>query len=38
MLPKRVLSLPQFGPYKDKPRCVIQDYDEMLDEYYKVRE
>ncbi|MCK5517180.1 MAG: aldehyde ferredoxin oxidoreductase family protein, partial [Desulfobulbaceae bacterium] len=35
MLPKRVLSVPEFGTYKNQPACVINDYDALLDEYYK---
>lgn len=34
-LPKRVLSTPEFGTYKDEQNCVIQDYQSLLDEYYK---
>lgn len=34
MLPKRVLATPQFGTYKGEEKCVIADYDALLDEYY----
>jgi aldehyde:ferredoxin oxidoreductase len=35
MLPKRLLSMPEFGAFKDKKECIIKDYHEMLDEYYE---
>lgn len=35
MLPKRVLSVPEFGAYKDNEECVIHSYEALLDEYYK---
>ncbi len=35
MLPKRLLSVPEFGAYKDEPDCVISDYEALLDEYYE---
>jgi aldehyde:ferredoxin oxidoreductase len=34
-LPDRVLSIPEFGAYKDEGNCVIQDYQALLDEYYE---
>ncbi len=34
MLPKRCLSMPEFGKYHNDPNCVISNYDELLDEYY----
>ncbi|WP_136796352.1 MULTISPECIES: aldehyde ferredoxin oxidoreductase family protein [Desulfosediminicola] len=34
MLPKRVLSVPEFGTYKDEEKCVISDYSKLLDSYY----
>jgi aldehyde:ferredoxin oxidoreductase len=34
-LPDRVLSIPEFGAYKDEGNCVIQDYQGLLDEYYE---
>ncbi|GAB1477134.1 hypothetical protein MASR2M70_19700 [Bacillota bacterium] len=34
-LPKRVLSVPEFGKYADHPECVIQDFEGLLDEYYE---
>jgi aldehyde:ferredoxin oxidoreductase len=36
-LPERVLSIPEFGTYADKPDCVTHDFDAMLDEYYIAR-
>ena len=35
MLPDRVLSIPEFGAYKDEGNCVIHDYQALLDEYYE---
>jgi aldehyde:ferredoxin oxidoreductase len=35
MLPERVLSVPEFGSYKDEKDCVISDYAALLDEYYE---
>jgi aldehyde:ferredoxin oxidoreductase len=37
MLPKRVLCLPESGPYKDETRCVIHDYEKLLNAYYHAR-
>ena len=34
-LPDRVLSVPEFGAYEDEDNCVIQDYQQLLDEYYE---
>ncbi|WP_243545670.1 aldehyde ferredoxin oxidoreductase family protein [Pseudodesulfovibrio tunisiensis] len=34
MLPERVRSVPEFGAYKDNSDCVIDNYEELLDEYY----
>jgi aldehyde:ferredoxin oxidoreductase len=34
-LPDRVLSVPEFGAYKDENSCVIQDYQLLLNEYYE---
>jgi aldehyde:ferredoxin oxidoreductase len=36
-LPTRILQLPEFGKYKDEARCVINDIDGLLDEYYEAR-
>lgn len=36
-LPKRVLSVPEFGKYSTVPECTIKDFDAMLDEYYQAR-
>jgi aldehyde:ferredoxin oxidoreductase len=36
-LPKRVLTMPEFGKYSDVDNCVIKDYDKMLKEYYLAR-
>jgi aldehyde:ferredoxin oxidoreductase len=36
-LPKRVLSVPEFGAYANEPNCVIQDFESLLDEYYDAR-
>lgn len=38
MLPDRVLSVPEFGEYADRPECVIQDFNALLDEYYEARQ
>jgi aldehyde:ferredoxin oxidoreductase len=37
IIPKRLMKMPAFGPYKDRSETVIQDYDAMLDEYYNAR-
>jgi len=34
-LPARVLSIPEFGPYKDEQDCVIHDFQALLSEYYE---
>ncbi|MGC8565223.1 MAG: aldehyde ferredoxin oxidoreductase family protein [Thermoplasmata archaeon] len=36
-LPKRVLSIPEFGKYANAPECTIKDFDLMLNEYYDAR-
>ncbi len=36
-LPKRVLQTPEFGKYSKIDNCTIQDYDKMLEEYYRAR-
>ena len=36
-IPERMKSLPAFGKYADEKRCVIADYEGMLDEYYRAR-
>ena len=36
-LPRRVLSVPTMGFYKDQPQCVIGDYDRMIRDYYQAR-
>jgi aldehyde:ferredoxin oxidoreductase len=33
-LPERVMSIPEFGIYKNQENCVIGDYQALLDEYY----
>ena len=35
ILHERVLSIPEFGAYKDETECVIHEYEAMLDEYYE---
>lgn len=35
MLPERVLSMPESGPFKDEEKCTIKAYDDLLDEYYE---
>ena len=37
VIPDRVKQRPLFGAYKDEDRCVIQDYNGMLKEYYQAR-
>jgi len=37
LLPERVKKIPSFGIYKDEPRCAINDFEGMLDEYYEER-
>jgi len=37
LLPERCLKLPEFGQYSSFAECKIQDYERMLDEYYKAR-
>jgi aldehyde:ferredoxin oxidoreductase len=37
MIPKRLLQVPAFGPYSDRPELEIKSYDAMLDEYYEAR-
>jgi aldehyde:ferredoxin oxidoreductase len=37
MVPQRLLGVPAFGPYSDKPELAIQNYGDMLDEYYLAR-
>jgi aldehyde:ferredoxin oxidoreductase len=36
-LPKRLLQIPAFGPYSNRPETEIKDYEAMLDEYYEAR-
>ncbi|MVT13969.1 MAG: hypothetical protein GPW19_00420 [Euryarchaeota archaeon] len=36
-LPKRVLSIPEFGKYANIPECTIKDFNLMLNEYYDAR-
>jgi len=37
VLPKRALSVPEFGIYENNEDCVIRDFDALLDEYYIAR-
>ncbi len=37
LIPERVKKIPSFGIYKDEKRCVIMDYEGMLNEYYEAR-
>ncbi len=37
LIPERVRQRPSFGIYQDEPRCVIKDYEGMLNEYYEAR-
>ena len=37
LLPERMKQKPAFGFYENEDRCVIKDYEGMLDEYYKAR-
>jgi len=36
LIPERVRQRPSFGIYQDEPRCVIKDYEGMLNEYYEL--
>lgn len=36
-IPDRAKQRPLFGAYQDEDRCVIKDYEGMLDEYYEAR-
>jgi aldehyde:ferredoxin oxidoreductase len=37
LLPERMKQKPAFGFYENEDRCVIKDYEGMLDEYYQAR-
>jgi len=37
LLPERMKQKPAFGFYKNEDRCVIKDFEGILDEYYKAR-
>lgn len=37
LIPKRAKQRPLFGAYQDEDRCIIKDYEGMLEEYYKAR-
>jgi len=37
MLPRRTLSMPEFGAYADQPDCLTRDFNALLDEYYAAR-
>jgi len=37
LIPERIRQRPSFGIYQDEPRCVIKDYEGMLNEYYEAR-
>lgn len=37
LLPKRAISTPAFGKYSDQPECAIDNYKDMLREYYVAR-
>lgn len=36
-IPDRAKQRPLFGAYQDEDRCIIKDYEGMLDEYYEAR-
>lgn len=36
-IPDRAKQRPLFGAYQDEDRCVVKDYEGMLDEYYEAR-
>jgi len=36
-LPERAVTVPVSGKYKDNTKCVIEDFDKLLDEYYIAR-
>jgi len=36
-IPDRAKQRPLFGAYQDEDRCIVKDYEGMLDEYYKAR-
>lgn len=35
VLPKRLLTLPETGPFKNTQECVVQNFNALLTEYYK---
>jgi len=37
IIPERAKQRPLFGAYKEEERCIIKDYEGMLEEYYKAR-
>jgi len=37
LIPERAKQRPLFGAYQDEDRCIIKDYEGMLEEYYKAR-
>jgi len=36
-LPERLFELPEFGAYSEEKKCIIKNYDKMMEEYYKAR-
>jgi aldehyde:ferredoxin oxidoreductase len=36
-LPKRIMTIPEFGKYSTEPDCVIKDFDALMAEYYEAR-
>ena len=36
-IPDRVKQRPLFGAYQDEDRCIVKDYEGMLQEYYHAR-
>jgi len=36
-IPDRAKQRPSFGAYQDKDRCIVKDYEGMLQEYYEAR-
>ena len=37
LIPERAKKRPLFGAYRDEEKCIIKDYDSMLNEYYEAR-
>jgi len=36
-IPERAKQRPSFGAYQDEDRCIVKDYEGILDEYYEAR-